>query len=654
MKMTNMSRNSLWLLLGVASCTLHASISVNSSVNDVALGGTHELAGGYSLIIEGDAFPGASPAAPIFIRLAFDKQVVFSQTRVDLNSADDMVSRPIYAPLLLAGDTSDLTLQAPPTTAAIVRWVAGENAIWLRIQSDSATWVQATGGGASAPTANCPVQILFGASARASAELIEHIPESRRNLPFHTRFPEKQTLSAADAVSNLFCIDLTETDAAVVAQDPLLYLIPLAYGPEAETSPGVFEPDPFLPEINFTGVLSIARVHRRSCDIRTLGPLPTILLNDPMAETVAAIANSLSLNISRRQVNDVFNLSLHNGSRLILSTGGRGPYGFAGDAGQFLDPTHAGVVSLSDPFNLDGQIVYQTLVLTWQGGSRILTDFQLDTEAVLYTLWSNAPQDLILDWRLELMNHPGAEDLPPFDGPDQLALCPQSAAWSSEGLWHFGSVGAVFASDRMAPHLTRPLGQFLTDITLANLDGAAPSGCLMTAYNQDGQPVSSIHRILASAETVQTSPQDLFGVPDAAYVAVLEAPAVEVGLVYRADREHVGLAHLRASEIRANVWRLYPGQPELTWDGVALVNLGDDMAEITAVQIRFDGREADRRTISEALAPGEKALYVLSDAFDYLGDAYFQIESSQPLGLIALRGDLDSTLLWENPVIPVE
>jgi len=655
MKISNLIRGGLWLFLGVAPCALHASISISSSINGVALGGSHELAGSYAIVIKGDEFAGASPGEPIYIRLALDKNAVFSQTRVNLTSADATAARPIFLPLTLNSDHPEDTLQAPPETAAIVRWVAGENAIWLRIQSDADNWITLADGAASAPGPNLSVRMALGVSARIMADSLGAFPLHRRNLPFPTRFPGKSDLTPEDAVSTIFCMDLGEAEDVVYSQDPLLYLDPFAFGAEAEVAPGLFEPNQPRPEINFGGVLAIARVQRRSCRVQAQDPRPTIVLDKPPpALTVSALSNILDLDISRRQANDIFDLNLHSGSRFILSTGHRGPYGFAGDVGRFLDPDHGGIVALSDPVDVDGQTLYQTLSLTWQGGFRPLTDFQLGIEATLRFSCAAAPMDLILNWRLELVDHAGAEGAPPFDGPDQMVRCPQSTAWAEDGLWHFGSVGAPFASNRLAPHLTRPLGQFQTQITLANLRDEAQSGCLLTAYNQVGQPISSVHRQLAPRETLQASPLTLFSVADAAYVAILEAPAVEVGLVYRADRENVGLAHLRASEVRANVWRLYPGQPELTWDGIALVNLGDDMAEVKAAQIRFGGQEADRRTISRALAPGEKALYVLSDAFDYLTDAYFQIESSQPLGLIALRGDLDSTLMWENPVTPVK
>ncbi len=297
--MGKMIRIGAWLLIAASPFILPASITVSSSVNGVALGGTHELAGSYALTIEADVFSGASPTEPVYIRLALDKNAVFSETRVDTNRADPLLANPIFAPLVLSGSEPGDTLLAPPTAAAIVRWVAGEPAIWLRIQSDSSGWIQLADGGVSGPSSDRPVRLNLGVNARVSVALIEDVPREQWNLPFHTRTPNQEALSAEDSVSTLFCVDLTRAALVPGTPDSLLYLDPFAFGPEAEIAPGIFQANQPLPDVNFVGVMSIGQGQRLSCEIQAQNPLPETLLTMPSgAEGLTVLANRLTLSFT--------------------------------------------------------------------------------------------------------------------------------------------------------------------------------------------------------------------------------------------------------------------------------------------------------------------------------------------------------------------
>jgi hypothetical protein len=117
---------------------------------------------------------------------------------------------------------------------------------------------------------------------------------------------------------------------------------------------------------------------------------------------------------------------------------------------------------------------------------------------------------------------------------------------------------------------------------------------------------------------------DTHVVVHASYRAAGESPAARAGTI--------------ESSLIGRIFTVYPGEWPLVWDGVALVNMGGQPANIEAVQLNGLGEEIARVTLESALAPNAKALAVLSDLFAEARDLPIVIHSDQPLAAIFLRG----------------
>ncbi len=115
-------------------------------------------------------------------------------------------------------------------------------------------------------------------------------------------------------------------------------------------------------------------------------------------------------------------------------------------------------------------------------------------------------------------------------------------------------------------------------------------------------------------------------------------------------------AHLSESIEPTTTWRVFPGNWDLVFDGLAIVNTGGSDASIVVRQVRNDGGVIASRTIVENLGPAAKYLYVPANEFQAVAETYFEIQGTQPLAVTSIRGTYASSgfvYLWENKAIPV-
>jgi hypothetical protein len=76
---------------------------------------------------------------PVYIRLRLDHDATLCKTLVWSNSLNpiDRTELPIFLPMSFEESTLVDAIAAPAETVSIVRWKAGENEIWIRIQFPS-------------------------------------------------------------------------------------------------------------------------------------------------------------------------------------------------------------------------------------------------------------------------------------------------------------------------------------------------------------------------------------------------------------------------------------------------------------------------------------------------------------------------------------
>ncbi len=251
------------LFLTITCLTLPAEIEVQTSIKDVYHRGAAELAGGITLHVKADELAEASPTNPLYLRIALDQNAVLAQTLVNLNARNVDVSLPIFLAAELASNTPGNILNMPVDTLSVVRWVAGDDAIWIRVQRSSSSWVRLADLSSAAPSPDDQVHFSIGVSARSSAD--DHDitwPIQKSNLPYNTRNPDAADIGDPGlASSTLICVDL---HYSLLLLGERLRVLFDAYGPDAEILPGIYVPGTVVP-IVFSNDEDIARGKDRSC-----------------------------------------------------------------------------------------------------------------------------------------------------------------------------------------------------------------------------------------------------------------------------------------------------------------------------------------------------------------------------------------------------
>jgi hypothetical protein len=207
----------VWTLtaLTVLGTMVFANVDLRTNIHDIFYRGTCEEAGSITMSVNGNDFVSASTSTPVFIRVKLDKVAELCSTLVDCNACPDnnVTCGPfenfIYLAMRVEGQSYFL-MNAPAETVSIVRWRAGENQLWLRVQSSSSGWVDnQQAGSIGAPDDNSSVAWTFGVSARSSHQTTLPLYTAvQANLPCNTLCPG----DPGDMdwyVSTLICVDVS-------------------------------------------------------------------------------------------------------------------------------------------------------------------------------------------------------------------------------------------------------------------------------------------------------------------------------------------------------------------------------------------------------------------------------------------------------------
>ena len=230
-------RSILFTLSFIYLFPAYGEITVRNNLRQVDYRGESVLISPIYFNIEADDIPNASVDHPVFFRISHTTGALNADTRVDLNSPTTPLNKPIYLPLLYSGPG---ILTAPPNAVSIVRWVAGEPHIWIRIQHPSDQWV--TGD----PYAN--LEFSIGYKPSISYEFATDCTFTscplQSNLNVSTRNPDA-ALTAENAslygASTLLCIDFTQSSLHYVGEKSFFYLEIDSFDYTSEISSGFYQ-----------------------------------------------------------------------------------------------------------------------------------------------------------------------------------------------------------------------------------------------------------------------------------------------------------------------------------------------------------------------------------------------------------------------------
>jgi hypothetical protein len=147
------------LALSAIATMTWANVDLRTNIQDLYYRGSCEEAGAITMSVNGDDFANASTADPVFIRIRLDHNaklcgsLVGNDGYLEYDGVNDQweyddadLYTPIYLAMRLEGfrqypnGTTD-TIAAHEESVSIVRWLAGEGELWLRVQSSSSNWI---------------------------------------------------------------------------------------------------------------------------------------------------------------------------------------------------------------------------------------------------------------------------------------------------------------------------------------------------------------------------------------------------------------------------------------------------------------------------------------------------------------------------------
>ena len=228
-------------------------VQVSAEPNEIYYQGTQELAGSLSFGVIGDDFPDAGPNEPVYIRITLSSDAVLAETLVDGNNPD---LPPIFLALSLETEDPSALMGTSPNAVSIVRWMAGENALWLRVTESSSDWIHYPNSFSVPPSEDLRVNMTLGVTA-AESWGVNQPPflVGLASLPANSTRPFVPTMG--DAASTSLYVDVSQSTLEPGGGvNSSLLIDPIAYvgstGVETEADPGNISVGTIAP-IDFVG-----------------------------------------------------------------------------------------------------------------------------------------------------------------------------------------------------------------------------------------------------------------------------------------------------------------------------------------------------------------------------------------------------------------
>ena len=143
------------------------AVDVTTSIRTVSNEGTDQLLGSFTLNLNDNTFPNASPTNPAYVRFRLSAANSWARTLVDLREdAVKGTDRPINIAVYPSTGVL-LNPNMPADAVQLVRLIAGEQSGWLKITWSTSNWV-ASGSGSTHPSQENVVSMTVGVSGENS------------------------------------------------------------------------------------------------------------------------------------------------------------------------------------------------------------------------------------------------------------------------------------------------------------------------------------------------------------------------------------------------------------------------------------------------------------------------------------------------------
>ncbi|MDJ0838672.1 MAG: zinc metalloprotease [Acidobacteriota bacterium] len=195
------------------------------------------------------------------------------------------------------------------------------------------------------------------------------------------------------------------------------------------------------------------------------------------------------------------------------------------------------------------------------------------------------------------------------------------------------------APTRWLTHVTRPGGDFTSTLYMNNR-GTTESSVTLTAYASNGQAIAGATADLSvPAGGFSSMPMDnVFSQESLSHIGISGSDDIAVSVGYKAAAVSGATAHLNEDNRASTRWYFYPGEQDLVFDGLAVLNAGDAMTPVTVHFRDTSGRSLSSTTITESLAPQAKTLAIIGALYENPEGTVVEVSADQPVLIVALRG----------------
>lgn len=200
-------------------------------------------------------------------------------------------------------------------------------------------------------------------------------------------------------------------------------------------------------------------------------------------------------------------------------------------------------------------------------------------------------------------------------------------------------------AQRWLPHITSDSGGFNTSLVLHNRSNAEQT-VTFTPYANDGSALSQVMQTVGAGQTMRLAKADLFD-GNTSHLSISGSTDCIVSAGYRANSDGASTSISHEVSPTGKALYLYPGEWNVLFDGVAIINTGTETAQVFATQTSDDGTILAQGTLAE-LAPNAKYLGVFEGLFQDSPQSVIKIEATQDIALLTLRLSKDGRYLYNN------
>ena len=205
-------------------------------------------------------------------------------------------------------------------------------------------------------------------------------------------------------------------------------------------------------------------------------------------------------------------------------------------------------------------------------------------------------------------------------------------------------------NNRWITHVTRLGGDFTSEVFIQN-QGTASANVLLKPYLMDGTGADAVTVNVPGNSSWSAPTTDVFGDNlDVSHFSIDAAKSARVSIGYKANTGTGGTGHVNETSQGGRSFTIYPGEQNLVFDGLAVVNLGSEDAEVTVTYLDASGGVTSTQTVSDSLAPGAKALASFDTLVSGTGGSV-RLEATEAVSVLFLRGSRNGDFLYQtNPV----